>query len=160
MVIEMCKRGAAVALSSFVLAQAAPCQLVGPGLQWVGTAGTAAGSHVPSCTPQTVMLIPLDTVTVSVYGDPTAPFVLFGSTGLTPCVMFPGVGGGLLLGLPLATLSVGVLNMASPCLSCPPAFASLTFTVPRIPHGIAFGLQALTFGGGSPAFTVAVFAGS
>lgn len=161
MILEMLKRGAAAALAAFVLAPAAAPQNVGPGLLWGGSAGTSAGGFVPSCTPQSVALVGGDTVTLAVWGDFNSPFGLFAAASASQCVTFPGVGGGLVLDQPVVPLGAGVLNLVSPCLSCPEAFASFTFTVPRgVPGGVTFGLQALGFGGGRPAFTVAVVAKS
>ena len=71
--------------------------------------------------------------------------------------MFPGIGGGLVLGAPFFAVASGTLTEISPCLSCPSAFADLTFQVPRgVPRGATVALQALSFGGGRPSFTVGI----
>jgi len=155
------KRGAAAALASFVLALAASAQNVGPGLQWIGTAGSSASSFTPSCTPLSTALQAGESVTLTVWGDRSAPFGLLASTGTSPCVTFPGIGGGLLLASPLVTVGAGTLTQISPCLACPQAFSDLTFTVPRgLPVGLTFAVQALTLGGRKPAFSVAIVASS
>jgi hypothetical protein len=52
-------------------------QLAGPGLTWAGTAGASAGSFAPSCANLPVVVVPGETVTLRVWGDPSAPFGLF-----------------------------------------------------------------------------------
>jgi hypothetical protein len=161
MVFEAWKRGAATAVASLLFAFAAPAQNVGPGLIWSGSFGTVAGSFRPSCTPDSMALFAGETVTLTVWGDFRAPFGLFAAPSSTPCVMFPGVGGGLVLGAPVVPVSAGVLSQISPCLACPEAFADVTFTVPPgLPSGVTIAFQALTFGGTKPAFTVGIVATS
>jgi hypothetical protein len=151
------KRIAIAALAAFALVQLSPSQFPGPGLRWAGSSGTSAGTFLPTCTPESVAMQGGETVTLTVWGDFNTAFGLFAATSASQCVTFPGFGGGLVLDPPIVPVGTGVLTLVSPCLSCPEAFATLSFTVPRgLPSGVAVGLQALGFGGGRPAFTVAI----
>jgi hypothetical protein len=139
------------------LSPAALAQLSGPGLFWQDSAGGSAGSFLPECVSHPVAVPPAALVTVQVWGDSQAPFGLFASLSQGPCVPIPGIGGGLLLNPPVFPVASGVLSELSPCLSCPPAFVELHAQIPpTAPPGAQFSLQALSFGGGEPAFTVGI----
>lgn len=132
-------------------------QLPGPGLGWYGGSGAFAGSYLPSCSNLGVTTARGELVALRVSGDQQAAFVLLAAFSATSCQPIPGLGNALVLDPPLVTLAIGVLTQTTPCLSCPPGFESITFTVPRtIPLGASLSLQAVSFGANQPAFTVAV----
>ena len=117
-------------LFASLLTTAARAQLAGPGLNWLGTVSGGAGSFVPSCTALPINASRGESVTLKVWGDVQSPFALFAAASSVPCIPFPGIGNGLVLGQPLVTVTFGVLTQFSPCLSCPPAFQAMTFSIP------------------------------
>jgi hypothetical protein len=133
-------------------------QAAGPGLSWYGTIGGSAGSFWPSCTNLNVAMLPGDSVTVRIWGDPGSPFLLATAASATQCIAIPGLGNGLVLDLPAFPVFGGLLTQMSPCLSCPPGFENLTLVVPPLPPGTTVSVQALGFGNGLPSFTVAITA--
>ena len=144
------------ALLSLLTATAA-AQLPGPGLTWAGSSGGNAGSFLPSCANLPVTAVAGETVTLRIWGDPQALFALFAATSGHQCLPVPGLGNALVLDPPLLTVAFGVLTLFSPCLSCPPAFQELRFTIPpNVPPGSSVSFQAASFGAGNPSFTVAV----
>lgn len=150
------RRSVLVTLLLVSAASAASAQLSGPGLQWQGSSGTSAGSFLPGCVTHPVSAVVGETVTLQVWGDFQAPFVLFASLNESTCLTFPGIAGGLLLGFPIFQVSSGVLTQISPCLSCPAAFAELVAQIPPTAVGAKFSLQAASLGFGQPGFTVAI----
>lgn len=147
----------AVAVTTLFLAAPLAAQFVGPGLAWAGSSGNFARSFVPSCTNLPVVAVPGETVTLTVWGDWMSPFALFVAGSGSQCLQIPGLGGGLVLDFPITTVTFGVLNLTSPCLSCPAAFQSLQFVLPAgLPVGTSLALQGAALGGGNPAFTVAI----
>jgi len=146
-------------LFASLLATGARAQLAGPGLQWLGTVSGGAGSFVPSCTVLPINASRGESVTLKVWGDMQSPFGLFAAGSSVPCTPFPGIGNGLLLGQPLVTVTFGVLSQFSPCLSCPPAFQTMNFSIPAtLPPGTMVVFQAAGFGNQNPSFTVAIAA--
>jgi len=148
-------------IGAFFMCLAGPAlaQAAGPGLSWLGTAGGSTGSFFPTCTNLNVAMLPGDAVTVRIWGDFNSPFVLGVAASATQCLPIPGIGNGLVLDLPISTVAIGLLTQTSPCLSCPPGFEPLTFTVPLfLPPGTAVSCQAASFGANNPAFTVAITA--
>ncbi len=152
---------------AFIASLLAPCFLVaeanaqfpGPGLTWMGGSGNNAGSFVPSCTISPVSAARGEGVDLRTWGDPKAPFVVLAAASASQCLPFPGLGNALVLDLPLIAVSAGILTESSPCLSCPAAFKDTSFTIPRgVPSGVSVSFQAVSFGGGSPSFTVAITA--
>lgn len=155
----MIVRVAFVVLAAASLAPLTTAQLPGPGLTWTGSSGAYAGSYLPACSALPVATAAGESVTVRVWGDFRSPFALLAAASATQCLPFTGLGNALVLDLPVVPLAGGVLTLTSPCLSCPPAFAALTFTVPAVlPPGSTASLQAIGFGNQSPSFTVAVTA--
>ncbi len=155
----LCKliRAALVAFALPLFASTAFAQFPGPGLLWQGDSGSSGGSFLPECVSDPVGTFPGETVTIQVWGDAQAPYLLFASLNEGPCISIAGVGGGLLLSPPVFPLSTGILTDVSPCLSCPEAVENVVAQVPpTTPVGTAFTLQALAFGGGQPAFTVGI----
>lgn len=147
----------AFAFATFLTATAT-AQSTGPGLAWEGTA-TSAGSFWPSCTNLPVVAQLGENVTLRIWGDPNAPFVLGASLSTLPCLPIPGIGNGLMLGAPISIVATGTLTQLTPCLSCPPAFEPFAFTIPTFfPVGTMLSCQALSFGNNSPALTVAITA--
>jgi len=146
------------ALSSLcLLTAAATAQAAGPGLGWAGSSGTFARSFFPSCTNMPVQAVPGETVTVSVWGDFHAPFALFAASSGSQCLPIPGVGNALILDMPIFTVTFGTLNLVTPCLSCPPAFENVQFTVPpQVPPGASISFQGATFAVNNLSFTVAI----
>lgn len=134
-------------------------QISGPGLTWAGTIGPYAGSFLPNCTAVNVAMVPGDNVTVRIWGDLNSPFVLGVAATATQCVAIPGFGNGLVLDLPAFPVVGGILSQTTPCLACPPGLQPLTFPVPlTLPLGASISLQAVGFGYGQPAFTIAITA--
>ena len=155
----MAARLALVVLASGLIAAAIPAQLPGPGLTWTGSSGGNAGGFIPSCSNAPVTAVRGESVSVRVWGDPKAPFALLAAAGGHQCLPIPGLGNALVLDPPLVPIAFGTLTQSSPCLSCPPGFQELQFSVPRtLPLGAAASFQALGFGAGNPAFTAAVTA--
>ena len=145
-------------LCTTLLTAAAAAQLPGPGLTWSGTTANA-GSYLPSCTTLPVNVTSGENVTLKVWGDMNAPFLLFGAGPATQCLPYPGVGNGLVLDFPIALLASGLLTHVTPCLSCPPGFEPLPFTVPLgLPPGLSASFQAVSFGNSVLSFTVAITA--
>ena len=135
----------------------AAAQFAGPGLSWSGTSGNFVRSFVPSCQNLAVVAIPGETVTLTVWGDVMSPFALFAAGSGSQCLQFPGIGGGLVLDFPITTVTFGVLTQTTPCLSCPPGYQSLQFTLPAgLPVGTSLALQAAALAVGNPVFTVAI----
>jgi len=131
-------------------------QLPGPGLGLSTSSGGAAGSLVFDCTPLDVVVLPGDTVTLSVQGDVDAPYALFRAATATGCRPIAGFVGDLVLDPPLVFFETGVLTQITPCLACPPAYETITFVVPpTFPPG-EVAIQAASFGGGRLAFTSAI----
>lgn len=153
--VRLLALGAALAL----LASPSPAQLPGPGLSVSSSSGAFAGTFVPSCTVGTLGVAAGETVSIRVSGDFATPYALFVSAGASQCQPLPGFGGAQVLDAPVALLLIGALDQLTPCLSCPPAFDQLDVQVPAgLPAGGSLSLQALAFGAGSPALTVAVTA--
>jgi|RhiMethySRZTD1v2_1073278.scaffolds.fasta_scaffold01888_13 hypothetical protein len=148
-------------IGAFFMCLAGPAlaQAAGPGLSWLGTAGGSTGSFFPTCTNLNVAMLPGDAVTVRIWGDFNSPFVLGVAASATQCLPIPGIGNGLVLDLPASIVFGGLLTNMSPCLSCPPAFGFLTFTVPpTLPVGASVSVQAIGVGNGQLSFTVAITA--
>ena len=140
-------------------APALPAQLAGPGLNWLGTVSGGAGSFAPSCTVLPVNAVRGESVTLRVWGDVQSPFALFASAGTVACTPFPGIGNGFLLASPVVTVTFGVLTQFSPCLSCPPAYQAMNFSIPAtVPPNTMVAFQAAGFGNQSLSFTVALAA--
>lgn len=134
-----------------------PAQFAGPGLAWSGSSSNFARSFVPSCQNLPVVMVPGETVTLTVWGDHLSPFALFAAGSGSQCLPFPGIGAGLVLDFPVATVTFGVLTLVSPCLSCPPGHQDLQFVLPPgLPLGTALAVQGAAFGAGNPSFTVAI----
>ena len=145
------------AVSSCVFASTSAAQFVGPGLSWAGSSGNYARSFLPSCQNLPVVMVPGETVTLTVWGDVSSPFGLFAAGSGSQCLVFQGIGGGLVLDFPVATVMFGVLTQVTPCLSCPPGYQDLLFVVPPgLPAGTALAVQGAALGGGNPSFTVAI----
>jgi hypothetical protein len=142
-----------------LLAAPALAQSVGPGLMWNGTLGGTAGSFFPSCTNLPVVALRGDAVALRVWGDFGSVYLLGTAASANQCLPFPGIGNGLVLDLPAFPVASGLLTLVSPCLSCPPAFDQLLFTVPQsLPIGAMVSFQAAGFGNGQFTFTVAITA--
>ena len=113
------RRSVRVTLLLVCAPSAASAQLSGPGLQWQGSSGSSAGSFLPGCVTHPVSAIIGETVTLQVWGDFQAPFALFASLHESACMTFPGIDGGLLLGLPVFPLasrwSRNAPLMGTPC---------------------------------------------
>lgn len=147
----------AVAASLCVFVSPAAAQFAGPGLSWSGSSGNFARSFVPSCQNLPVVMVPGETVTLAVWGDVMSPFGLFAAGSGSQCLVFQGIGAGLVLDFPVSTVMFGVLTQVTPCLSCPPGFQNLQFAVPAgLPAGTALALQGAALGNGNPSFTVAI----
>ena len=145
------------ALSAGSLALAAPAQLAGPGLTWEGSSQNFASSFLPNCQNLPVTMVSPETVTVRVWGDIVSLYGLFASASGSQCVQIPGIGGGVILDAPFFPITAGVLNLVTPCLSCPPGFTVLQFAVPPgLPAGTSLALQAIGFGANNLSFTVAI----
>lgn len=139
------------------LAHAAAAQAPGPGLSWTGTSGSSVRSFIPSCTNLPVAAVRGETVGLRVWGDQRAPFVLLAAGSATQCLPFPGFGNALILDQPLVLLGAGVLTQISPCLSCPPGYEEMQFVIPlTLPSRASLSLQAVSYGVGRVAFTVAI----
>jgi hypothetical protein len=150
-------RAFAVGLIAVALGSPALAQNPGPGLTWIGSSGSAAGSFSFACLPDSVSATNGELVTVTVWGDPLAPFGLFLSASANQCLPLAGFTGAIVLDPPVALLAAGALTQLTPCLSCPPGFEPLTFTIPPfLPPGTKFGLQAFSFGAMQPGFTRAI----
>jgi hypothetical protein len=146
-------------LCAAFLAPAATAQLAGPGLNWLGTVSGSAGSFLPYCTVLPVNAVRGESVTLRVWGDVQSAFGLFAAGTTAPCTPFPGIGNGLLLASPVITVTFGVLTQFSPCLSCPPAFQALNFSIPAtLPPNTTVAFQAAGFGNQNLSFTVALAA--
>ena len=143
-------------LFTTLLATTAAAQMPGPGLTWTGASG--GGSFLPSCTSIAVTAAAGDSVALNVWGDPGAPFLLFGGASATQCLPIPGVGNGLVLDFPIALLASGTLTQLTPCLACPPGYQALPFVVPALPPGVSASFQAASFGNNVLALTVAITA--
>jgi hypothetical protein len=140
-------------------APAVPAQLVGPGLNWLGSVSGGAGSFVPSCTVLPVNAVRGESVTLRVWGDVQSPFALFAAASTAACTPFPGIGNGFLLASPVVTVTFGVLTQFSPCLSCPPAYQAMNFSIPAtVPPNTMVAFQAAGFGNQNLSFTVALAA--
>lgn len=139
------------------LTDATTAQAPGPGLSWTGTSGSSVRSFIPSCSNLPVAVVRGETVSVRVWGDQRAAFVLLAAGSATQCLPFPGFGNALVLDQPLIALAAGTLTQISPCLSCPPGYEELAFPVPlTLPSRAALSLQAVSYGVGRLAFTVAI----
>lgn len=137
----------------------ATAQFFGPGLSWAGTSGSGTRSFVPTCQNLRVAAVPGETVTLTVWGDPQAPFALFAATSGSQCLVFPGIQNGLVLDFPVATVQFGTLTQPSPCLACPPGMEPLTIRVPGgLPPGTTLSVQAASIGNRALAFTTAITA--
>ena len=146
-----------IAASTCLFAAAVPAQLAGPGLTWLGSSSSFAGSYLPSCQNLPVAVVSPETITIRVWGDTMSPFGLFASTGGSQCIPIPGFGGGVVLDFPVVPVTAGLLTETSPCLSCPPGLITLQFAIPPgLPPGVSLALQAIGVGNGSLAFTVAI----
>jgi hypothetical protein len=153
------KSTVAALLFASLLATAARAQLAGPGLNWLGTVSGGAGSFAPSCTVLPINASRGESVTLKVWGDLQSPFGLFAAGSSAPCTPFPGIGAGLLLGQPVVTVTFGVLTQFSPCLSCPPAFQVMTFSIPAtVPPNTMVVFQAVGYGNRNLSFTVGIAA--
>ena len=140
-----------------LFASTSAAQLAGPGLSWSGSSGNFARSFLPSCQNLPVVAVPGETVTLSVWGDSMSPFALFAAGSGSQCLVFQGIGAGLVLDFPIATVTFGVLTQQSPCLSCPPGHQDLQFVLPPgLPPGTALALQGAALASGNPSFTVAI----
>jgi hypothetical protein len=149
----------AALLFATVLAPFARAQLAGPGLNWLGTVSGGAGSYAPSCTVLPINASRGESVTLRVWGDVQSPFALFAAASTAACTPFPGIGNGLLLASPVVTVTFGVLTQFSPCLSCPPGYQAMNFSIPAtVPPNTMVAFQAAGFGNQNPSFTVALAA--
>ena len=147
----------AQAASLCLFAATAAAQFAGPGLSWSGSSSNFARSFVPSCQNLPVAMVPGETVTLTVWGDAMSPFGLFAAASGSQCLTFPGLGAGLVLDFPVATVLFGVLTQVSPCLSCPPGYQDLQFVLPPgLPAGTSLAVQGAALGTGNPSFTVAI----
>jgi hypothetical protein len=146
-------------LFATLLTATAQAQLAGPGLNWLGTVSGGAGSYAPSCTVLPITASRGESVTLRVWGDVQSAFALFAAGNSAPCTPFPGVGNGLLLGQPVTTVTFGVLTQVSPCLSCPPGYQPMNFSIPAsLPPNTMVVLQAAGYGNSNLSFTVAIAA--
>jgi hypothetical protein len=103
-----------------------------------------------NCTPATISVSAGAVVTLLIRGEWQAPFLLGSSTTATSCVAVPGIFHNLVLDPPIAIMASGSLSSASPILSCPSGYTTMTATVPPgIPPGTTLALQALTNGAGN-----------
>jgi len=144
-------------LASSALLAPATAQLPGPGISWTGSQGGSVRSFVPSCTNLPVAAVRGEMVEVRVWGDQLAPFLLLAAASGSQCVPFPGLGNGLVLDAPFVLVVAGILTQTSPCLSCPPGFEPLTFSLPNaLPPGTTLALQAIGYGANRPSFTAAI----
>ncbi|MEO6597408.1 MAG: hypothetical protein ABIP94_21910, partial [Planctomycetota bacterium] len=110
-----------------------------------------------TCTSLPVSTSHNENVSLRISGDMNAPFLLFASGTTMPCLSIPGVGNGLVLGLPADLVAVGILTQVTPCLSCPPGYEAFNFTVPTsLPSGMVISFQAASFGNGQLALTTAI----
>lgn len=145
--------------TSLLLLGPATAQFFGPGLSWAGTSGNGTRSFVPTCQNLRVTAVPGETVTLTIWGDPQAPFALFAATSGSQCLVFPGINNGLVLDFPVETVLFGVLTQQSPCLACPPGMEALQIPIPNgLPPGTALSVQAASIGNRALAFTTAITA--
>lgn len=147
-----------LSLFATLFAAAAVAQAPGPGLTWAGTAGGATGSYFPNCRNLPVIAVPNDNVVLRVWGDPGSVFLLLAAGSANQCLPIPGVANGLVLDFPVFPVAAGLLTQTTPCLSCPPGFEAFAFVVPPLPIGSTASFQAVGFGAGQFAFTVAITA--
>jgi len=146
-----------VVAAACAFAAAAPAQLAGPGLTWQGSSGNYAGSYLPGCQNLPVTIVSPETVTIRVWGDTMSPFGLFASVSGSQCIPIPGIGGFVVLDLPVVPVTAGLLTEVTPCLSCPPGLLTIPFAVPPgLPPGTALALQGVALANGNLAFTVAI----
>src|SRR5262245_30565197 len=132
-------------------------QLAGPALSWSGSSGGFASGFLPYCADLPVAAVPGETVTVTVWGDRNAAFVLLAAAGGTQCLLIPGIFNQLVLDFPVVSVAAGTLAGTSPCRTCPPGVQALTFPVPfGLPPGTALALQGLSYGAGILTFTIAI----
>jgi hypothetical protein len=143
-------------LFSLLLSSAASAQLVGPGLSWEGTSGSTAGSVIPSCDNFPVNAVVGETVTLTIWGDDNAPFVLLAAATGTQCLPIPNIGNGLILDPPFFPVAAGILPLQEQCRACPKGKLPLEFVVPPVPTGVSAAFQALGLGGGALSFTAAI----
>lgn len=149
----------AASLFATCLTVSAVAQMPGPGIQWEGSVGGTAGTFQPTCVSLPVVAVQGETVTLRIWGDPMAPYLLGVAFSTTPCQPLPGIGNGLLLGAPVFVLASGTLTQVTPCLACPPGFEPLVFTMPAfVPVGTVLTCQALTLGNNNPSLTAAITA--
>ncbi len=114
--------------------------------RWSGVSATAGDfCHGFSCTPATAVALAGESVTLMVRSDAYgAPWVIGASLSSTSCVAVPGALNGLALDFPVVVLFSGILDLQSPILACPSAYAQVQATVPLgVPSGMTFVLQAL-----------------
>jgi hypothetical protein len=138
-----------------LLAGPVASQAAGPGLSWTAQAGEVR-SFFPSCSNLTAVANRGETVSLKVWGDQRALFVLLAAATAPHCLPIPGIGNGLMLDQSFVVVALGGLDQISPCLSCPPGFADLRFTLPPVRAMVAF--QAVAYGGNRVAFTVTITA--
>lgn len=150
------KSGIALAIALALLAPSAAAQFAGPGLTWNGSSGSTASSFLPGCSVESVSLVPGETIDITVWGDPQAPYGVLLSLRTGACRTFSRIQGGLALEPHVLVLRVGTLTQVTPCLACPPGFERFSVDVPRLPPGATVAVQALSFGNGAPGFTLAV----
>lgn len=114
------------------------------GLVWTSDLGANVGSDVGGlgCVLQNVSVSQTETVTLSVYGDLGAFYILAIAPTATQCAQVPGVSGYLLIDQPAALLAFG--SLGEPTMGPNTGRASLT-GVSTLPPGTSFALQAFTF---------------
>lgn len=157
MFTRIIRRASLAALALGLLSSSASAQFAGPGLRAFSSSGPSAGSFAPGCTSGKLPLVSGEVITVDIWGDLGAPYLLLISGTTMPCQSFPGIGAGFLLAPPVIPLLAGTLTQTSPCLSCPSAFDELAVGIPAgIPQGTLVTMQALSYGAGHPSFTVGI----
>ncbi len=150
----MQRAAALVAVSLLLLSLPAAAQIVEPGITWSGTSGGIAGIFGFQCTPIEVAVTPGETVSLGIWGDYQAPYVIFASWSTGSCGRFPGIANMLVLDEPISLVGTGFLNNMTTWTNGPTGFEDITSQVsPSLPSGTSLTIQVVTLGSGIPAFT-------
>ena len=116
------------------------------GLQWTGvtsTAGTFCWGF--SCVPGQANVVAGETGTLMIRGFVGESYMLGISTSVPSCVTVPLAYNQLVLAHPITIFSSGPLSQISAILACPPAFETLTVSIPPlVPSGTQFTVQGFT----------------
>jgi hypothetical protein len=148
----------------FVVGVAAVCgsaeaQLNDPGLFWSGSSGMTAGSLCGNftCTPHQVSVSVNEVVTLTTRGGFGHLYEVGLSASASQCLAIPGVQHSLVLDFPITIALAGVLSEGDPILLCPGGRSTFVFTMPFLPPGTMFSIQAITeLASSTPAFTSAI----